>query len=210
MLKILQASLVTSAVHPRQYPPDDLPQIVFLGRSNVGKSSLINALLNRKSLARTSSAPGKTRLINFYQLQARTEAEEEFSCQLVDLPGYGYAKVSKSQRQEFLQIIEAFLVREPERKFCWQLVDIRHAPSAEDVAMGQILRQQGYRLRLVITKADKLSRGQWERQRQLICRALEVPPTATTLFSAQTKAGREELWRLMTAFCLSHTDETSQ
>jgi GTP-binding protein len=198
-MKIKQAELAVSAVKKAQYPPQDLPEIVFLGRSNVGKSSLINTLVNRRNLARTSSQPGKTRLLNFYLLQAET-AVGASSWYLVDLPGYGYAKVAKSEREKWLSMIEEFLLSRMGEKYCWQIVDIRHKPSQQDKIMYDILKNAGYRLLVVASKADKISRGQRERHLQEIATELGISKEDIVLFSAVSKEGRERLLRLAEDF----------
>lgn len=200
MIKIKYAELAKSAVQKSQYPSEPLLQIVLVGRSNVGKSSLINCLINRKRLARTSSAPGKTRLLNFYRVEGVAGENTPVAWFFVDLPGYGYAKVSKTEREQFLQMIDRFLQEDMERKYCWQLVDIRHAPSKEDVAMCDILLRAGYRLQIVATKADKISRGAREKQLTMIARELGVPRERLLPFSAETRDGRETLLELAEAF----------
>ena len=193
MLKIKQASLATSAVKPEQYPEEVLPEIVLLGRSNAGKSSLINTLINRKNLARTSSAPGKTRLLNFYRIEASSPKGEAWPFFFVDLPGYGYAKVAKTERAEWLSRIERFLLEHQDRLLCWQLVDIRHKPSVEDQAMHQALSAAGFRLHIVANKADKISKNARAKQLKLIAETLQVPVAEITVFSAISREGRDEL-----------------
>ena len=196
MLKIKNAALAASAVRRAQYPAEDLPMIALFGRSNAGKSSLINVLINRKNLARTSSAPGKTRLLNFYRVDAllETEAEErtEVSWYFVDLPGYGYAKVSKSERGSWLRMMEDFLSC-PGRKTCWQLLDIRHRPSEQDQAMHAALCERGLTPLTVANKTDKVSRNALAAGLKLISQTLEVEKSDIVSFSAITRAGREQL-----------------
>jgi GTP-binding protein len=193
MLKIKNAKIETSAVKPEQYPEDVLPEIVLLGRSNAGKSSLINALINRKNLARTSSAPGKTRLLNFYRIDAGVEDGRTLPFFFVDLPGYGYAKVAKTERAEWLSRIERFLLEHQDRLLCWQLVDIRHEPSKEDVAMNQALREAGFHIHVVANKADKISKNVRAKNLKVISQTLQVPLADLTVFSAISREGREEL-----------------
>ena len=193
MLKIKQAQLAVSAVTPEQYPAEILPEIAVLGRSNAGKSSLINTLLNRKNLARSSQSPGKTRLLNFYRVQAEDENGQELPFFFVDLPGYGYAKVSKAEREKWLIRIESLLTKHQERLLCWQLVDIRHNPSVEDIALNQTLRQAGFNLRVVANKSDKISKNARARQLKTISAALDLPPQEITVFSAVSREGCEEL-----------------
>jgi len=199
MLKIKNAVLATSAVKPDQYPTDELPQIVFLGRSNAGKSSLINTLINRKSLARTSSAPGKTRLLNFYGIDAAIVGEDALSTTVevpfyfVDLPGYGYAKVSKADRASWLNMIDRFLTTAKERKLLYQLVDIRHAPSAEDKEMSAILHDAGYNIRTIAAKADKISKSQKDKSLSVLSKDLFLPKDNFVVFSAITREGKEQV-----------------
>lgn len=193
MLKIKQAELAASAVKPEQYPTEMLPEIALLGRSNAGKSTLINVLINRKNLARTSGAPGKTRLLNFYRIRAEDESGRELPFFFVDLPGYGYAKVAKTERGEWLTRIERFLTAHQQRLLCWQLVDIRHTPSAEDIAIHLALTEAGYNLRVIANKADKISKNARAKQVKTIARALGLPPAEITVFSSISREGREAL-----------------
>ncbi len=199
-MKIINASLAASAVNKSQYPPELLKQIALFGRSNAGKSSFINTLINRKALARTSSAPGKTRLLNFYLVEAKTKDELGLSWHMVDLPGYGYAKVSKKERAAWLEIIEVFLAERPEDKFCFQLMDIRHAPSKEDFAMFDILRGEGYPLKVIAAKADKISRGARAKHLQTLGEELGISRDEIIPFSAVTREGREEALALIKDF----------
>ena len=191
-MKIRNASLAQCAVKPEQYVKDGLPQIVFLGRSNAGKSSLINCLVNRKALARTSSAPGKTRLINFYLVQGQIE-EKIRDFYLVDLPGYGYAKVSKNEREAWLDMIDRFLLDTPEKKFLFQMVDIRHEPSFEDREMNRILNEAGYPLRVIAAKIDKVSKNEKAKNAFMISSRLGVKKDDLILFSAVSKEGKDRL-----------------
>lgn len=202
-LKIRQAKLASSAVNKGQYPPEELKQIALVGRSNAGKSTLINTLINRKSLARTSSAPGKTRLLNFYEIQGLTDNEIPLTWHFVDLPGYGYAKVSKTERAKWLEIIETFLAHRPQDTFCWQLVDIRHTPSKEDLAMFDILRREGFPLQVIAAKADKISNNVKNKQLQMLGRELGLDWRQIAPFSAITKEGRQTLLEQVENFCLS-------
>lgn len=191
MLKIKNAVLATSAVKPSQYPEPVLPQIALLGRSNAGKSSLINTMLNRKALARTSAAPGKTRLLNFYRVDGSLD-EAPLSWYFVDLPGYGYAKVSKAERAAWLTMMDAYLQSSAPR-LCWQLVDIRHRPSEQDIAMHQALRANGVPLLVIANKADKISRNARAAALRQIAAALDVEKSAITVFSAVSRDGRDDL-----------------
>lgn len=185
-MNIVTAEFVVSAAGPRQYPPGNQPEIAFVGRSNVGKSSLINTLCNRRGLARTSATPGKTQLINFYHINQRFF--------LVDLPGYGYAKVSKAARRQWGDCIEAYLGERRQLALVMQLVDIRHEPTADDVMMYGWLREHNLPVCIVATKADKISRGRWPHHIKIIQEKLAlVPPDTVTVFSAVTREGRDEL-----------------
>ena len=202
-MKIKQAKYLLTAVRPDQYPQTILPAVSFCGRSNVGKSSLINALLNRRNLARTSSQPGKTRTINFFEVQSVLGAlgaeGRPADWYLVDLPGYGYAKVSKQERDSWRSMIEKYLQGWPGPNLFLQLVDIRHEPSVLDKQMWQYLQafcaDHGERAdcRLVITKADKISKGARERQLAMIAKSLAAPRQQMLTFSVPAKEGRDEL-----------------
>lgn len=186
-MKILKAEYAATAVNPRQYPTGQLPEIALSGRSNVGKSSLINKFLNRRGLARTSSSPGKTQTLNFYLVNE--------AWYFVDLPGYGYAKVSKGLKTRWGEFIEEYLTCRPQLKGIIQIIDIRHPPSKDDVGMFQWLRYRGLPYLLVLTKADKISKGQWTKQRDLILRELGAAGNTSPVvsFSAVTGHGLEEL-----------------
>lgn len=163
---IKKAELETVAVKRSQYPEDNVPEIAFAGRSNVGKSSLLNLLTNRKSLARVSGAPGKTRTINFYRIN------DEF--RIVDLPGYGYAKISKSISENWGDMMEEYFQNRQGLKKVVQLVDIRHAPSAQDVQMYEYLRHYGLDGLVVATKADKVSRNEMQKCMKTIRQTLKL------------------------------------
>lgn len=198
-IKIKDAILAQSAVYTHQYPEEQLREIVLLGRSNVGKSSLINSLIQRKNLARTSSQPGKTRLINFYRVQTSSELGEK-AFYLVDLPGYGYAKAAQTEREKWLGMIDKFLMQNPENKFCWQIVDIRHAPSVQDLQMCRILKDAGYRHLIIATKADKISKSARAKNLLVIQKDLQVGPEDIFTFSSETKEGRDELLEIAKSF----------
>ncbi|MFV0518082.1 MAG: ribosome biogenesis GTP-binding protein YihA/YsxC [Aminipila sp.] len=163
---IKKADIETVAVKPSQYPESNVPEIAFAGRSNVGKSSLLNLLTNRRKLARTSGSPGKTRTINFYRIN------DEF--RIVDLPGYGYAKISKSQSAGWGEMIETYLEGRPTLLKVVQLVDIRHAPSAQDVQMYEYLRHFGLDGLVVATKADKVSSNERQKCLSVIKKTLNL------------------------------------
>ena len=171
-------------------PETDKVEIAFAGKSNVGKSSLINALMNRKALARTSATPGKTQTINFYNVND--------VMYLVDLPGYGYAKVSEQEKANWGQLIERYLHTSKQLKAVFLLIDIRHEPSANDKMMYEWIVAQGYEPIIVATKLDKLKRSQVQKHMKMIKEGLQlIPGTVIVPFSAETKQGREEIWELI-------------
>ena len=171
-------------------PDNQLPEIAFAGKSNVGKSSLINALMNRKSYARTSATPGKTQTINFYNIN-----EEMY---LVDLPGYGYAKVSEQEKIKWGQLIERYLHGSKQLKAVFLLIDIRHAPSANDKMMYHWIVEMGFHPIIIATKLDKIKRRQIQKQIKIVKQGLELMPgTVVIPFSAETKQGRDEIWELV-------------
>ena len=181
-------------------PQNGRPEIAFAGKSNVGKSSLINALMNRKSLARTSSQPGKTQTINFYNIND--------AMYLVDLPGYGYAKVSQNEKEKWGKMIENYLNKSKQLKAVFLLIDIRHEPSANDKQMYDWISYQGYDPIIIATKLDKINRSQIQKQIKLIKNKLQVKPGTQILpFSAQSKQGREEIWALMDELILPQEAE---
>lgn len=187
---IKKSDLETVAVKPGQYPPENLKEIAFAGRSNVGKSSLLNLITGRKKLARVSGSPGKTRTINFYIIN------DEF--RIVDLPGYGYAKVSKSMSEGWGEMMERYLANRPNLVKVVQLVDIRHEPSKQDVEMYNYLRHYGLDGIVVATKADKISRNQLARQIKLIKQTLKLSAEDKVIpVSALKRTGYEELLEVM-------------
>ena len=171
-------------------PDNDKPEIAFAGKSNVGKSSLINALMNRKSLARTSSQPGKTQTINFYNIN-----DELY---YVDLPGYGYASVSKEVKAKWGKLIERYLRNSKQLQCVFLLVDIRHAPSTNDVEMYEWILANGFYPIIIATKLDKIKRSQVQKNVKIIKEKLNVEPgTIIIPFSAHTKQGRDEIWDII-------------
>lgn len=185
-MKICSATYALSGVRAEQYPIAGLPEIALVGRSNVGKSSLTNALLARKSLARTSSQPGKTQTANFYLVN------ESFF--IVDLPGYGYAKASKSDRARFSNIVGDYLESREELRLVLQVVDLRHPPTALDQEMFQYLSELDVPRLVIANKLDKLKRGEIERQHKVVLATLPgLSPEQLILFSAETKQGVSEL-----------------
>ena len=187
---IKNAELETVCGITSTVPKNVLPEFAFSGKSNVGKSSLINALMMRKSLARTSGQPGKTQTINFYKVN------NEFYC--VDLPGYGYAKVSKEIKAKWGKMIEKYLRMSKVLKMVFLLVDIRHDPGENDITMFEWVMANGFNPVVIATKADKISKSQVQRQVQNIKKVLGASKDITIIpFSAETKQGRDEIWALM-------------
>ncbi|EEU30657.1 ribosome biogenesis GTP-binding protein YsxC [Limosilactobacillus coleohominis 101-4-CHN] len=187
-MNVNHVDLTISAVHPDQYPSTDYPEIALVGRSNVGKSSLTNALINRKNFAHTSSQPGKTQTLNFYNVEDKLY--------FVDVPGYGYAKVSKKQREEFGQMIENYLTQRSQLRGVIMLVDGRHAPTADDVQMYQWLAYYELPILVVATKIDKVKPSQFTRVQKLVKDKLEFQEKQPlVLFSAMSKRGKEDVWR---------------
>ena len=184
------AEFLRSAVKESDFPHDPLPQIVFAGKSNVGKSSVINKLLNRKNFARVSAQPGKTIHINYFTIDK--------AMYLVDLPGYGYAKVSENEKKKWGKMIENYLHTSKQLKAVFLLIDIRHEPSANDKMMYEWIVYQGYDPIIVATKLDKIKRSQIQKSVKMVKEGLNVKPgTKIIPYSALTKQGRDEIWELM-------------
>lgn len=187
---IKSAELETVCGITSKLPENLFPEIAFAGKSNVGKSSLINGLLNRKSLARTSSSPGKTQTINFYNINK--------NLYFVDLPGYGYAKVSQEIRNKWGKMIERYLNTSKQLKTVFLLVDIRHVPGENDVTMYDWIVSNGYEPVIIATKLDKIKRSQKDKNIKLIKEKLQVKPgTKIIPFSSVSKQGKEEIWELI-------------
>jgi len=185
-MRIVKSELDTVAVKPSQYPPETMPEIAFAGRSNVGKSSLLNLLTNRKKLARVSGSPGKTRTINFYLVND--------AFRIVDLPGYGYAKVSKAMTENWGDMMETYFQKREGLRKVIQLVDIRHKPTAQDVQMYEYLRHYGLDGIVVCTKADKVSRNEMQKNIAVIRKTLDLSKEDKVIpVSALKKTGYEEL-----------------
>ena len=200
MMIIKQAELETVCGITSKLPENAFPEVAFAGKSNVGKSSLINGLLNRKSLARTSSQPGKTHTINFYKVNG--------DLYLVDLPGYGYAKVSNEIKAKWGRMIENYLHGSKQLKAVFLLVDIRHEPSANDKDMYQWIVAQGYEPVIIATKLDKIKRSQVQKQIKILKEGLKLlPGTQLIPFSAETKQGRDEIWDVICSFVEEPSDE---
>ena len=181
------ADILLSATNKSHYPQDDIPEVALAGRSNVGKSSFINTMLNRKNLARTSGKPGKTQLLNFFNIDDKLR--------FVDVPGYGYARVSKKEREKWGKMIEEYLTSRENLKAVVSLVDLRHEPSADDVQMYEFLKYYEISVILVATKADKIPRGKWNKHESMIKKKLDFDKTDTfIIFSSVNKTGVEEAW----------------
>lgn len=188
---VKSATFVTSAPNPAHYPPAELPEVAFAGRSNVGKSSLINVLVNRRHLVKTSSTPGRTQLINFFNVN------DSFS--LVDLPGYGFARVPKAVQRQWGPMIETYLKDRETLRAVVLILDIRRTPGVEERNFIDWLRLYHRPPILVLTKIDKLSRNRQHAQRTAIAKALQLPSAELTLFSAKTRDGRERIWQAIDA-----------
>ena len=181
------ADILLSATNKSHYPQDDIPEVALAGRSNVGKSSFINTMLNRKNLARTSGKPGKTQLLNFFNIDDKLR--------FVDVPGYGYARVSKKEREKWGKMIEEYLTSRENLRAVVSLVDLRHEPSADDVQMYEFLKYYEIPVILVATKADKIPRGKWNKHESMIKKKLDFDKTDTfIIFSSVNKTGVEEGW----------------
>lgn len=198
-MNVTKAEMIITAGLSSQFPVHDMPEIAFAGKSNVGKSSLLNAMLNRKALARTSSQPGKTQTINFYNVQD--------TYMFVDLPGYGYAKVSEKEKIQWGKLIERYLHSSKQLKAVFLLIDIRHDPSANDKMMYEWIVSQGYNPIIIATKLDKLKRSQVAKHVKMIKQGLDlVPGTQIIPFSSVSKQGREEIWELVEKNFLNETE----
>ncbi|WP_193743671.1 ribosome biogenesis GTP-binding protein YihA/YsxC [Streptococcus orisasini] len=187
ILNTHNASILLSAANKSHYPQDELPEIALSGRSNVGKSSFINTLLGRKNLARTSSKPGKTQLLNFYNIDDKLR--------FVDVPGYGYAKVSKAERAKWGKMIEDYLTSRDNLRAVVSLVDFRHDPSADDVQMYEFLKYYDIPVILVATKADKVPRGKWNKHEAAIKKKLNFDKfDQFIIFSSVDRTGLDASW----------------
>lgn len=196
---VKRADFITSMKEYGEYATKGCPEVAFAGKSNVGKSSMINKLANRNKLARTSATPGKTRLINVYQFNQEIN--------IVDLPGYGFAKVSKAEKLSWGKMMQDYFALTEDLCHVFHLVDIRHEPSAEDREMNLFLRQAGIPFTVVATKADKISRGARLKHIAPICRALAVQPWEILPFSSEDGTGRQELLDMIEKVCCEHEDD---
>lgn len=191
-MHILSAQFVTSAVRPAQYPAPEFPEVAFAGRSNVGKSSLINTLVHRKRLVKTSSTPGRTQLINFFLVNG--------CLSLVDLPGYGYAKVPAAVKKKWGPMIETYLSARPGLAAVVLLMDIRRSPKEEEFRLFDWLAHYRIPVVPVLTKADKLSKTKQKQQLQATARTLDIPEQELILFSAKSRLGKEALWQRLARY----------
>jgi len=187
-MKVNNAEIVISAVKPEQYPEGNLPEFALAGRSNVGKSSFINKMLNRKALARISSKPGKTQTLNFYII--------EDSLYFVDVPGYGYAKVSKKERAAWGKMIETYITNRKQLKAVILIVDLRHPPTADDRMMYDFLKHYQLPCIIIATKADKIPKGKWQKHLKVTKETLEFDPNdEIIIFSSETGEGKDAAWQ---------------
>jgi GTP-binding protein len=186
-MKIRSSEITMSAVNKSQYPDEGIPEIALVGRSNVGKSSTVNTLLNRRNFARISQTPGKTRTINFYLIN------NEFF--FTDLPGYGYAKIAKSEKDKWGTIMERYLEDREELCAIFLLVDIRHEPTNDDVMMYEWIKHFGYNCVVIATKSDKISRGQYQKHISIIRKKLQLDADEKVIpISSLKKTGVEDVW----------------
>ena len=191
-MKITSVDLKISAVRRSQYPTDNKPEFLMVGRSNVGKSSFINTMINRKNYARTSATPGKTQTINFYNINN--------AIYFVDLPGYGYAKVSQETKKKWGKMIENYLLKSKKLRIIFLLIDIRHEPSQNDIDMFEWILHYGFNPIIVATKSDKLKRSQLQKHISVIRKTLNcIEGTPIIPFSSLNKSGREEVWEYIEA-----------
>ena len=189
-MKVTSAEFIKSAVWPPQYPPAVLPEIAFVGRSNVGKSSLINTLVGRKNLAKTSNTPGRTQLINFFTINEKIS--------FVDLPGYGFAKVPQSVKKDWGEMMEAYLKERPSLCLVVFILDIRRDPNADDLSLRDWLEHYRIPYLYILTKSDKLSNNQAMVRRKAIEKTLQVSSEKKPiLFSAKTQKGKTDIWQFL-------------
>ncbi|MFK8792960.1 ribosome biogenesis GTP-binding protein YihA/YsxC [Planococcus plakortidis] len=187
-MNVNNVELVISAVRPEQYPEGELPEFALAGRSNVGKSSFINKMIGRKSMARISSKPGKTQTLNFYKIE-----EDLF---FVDVPGYGYAKVSKSEREAWGKMIETYITGREQLRAVVQIVDLRHPPSADDRMMYDFMKHYGIPCIIIATKADKIPKGKWDKHKKVVRETLDMDKgDPLIVFSSETGLGKDAAWQ---------------
>jgi GTP-binding protein len=189
-MKVVSSDIVISAVKPEQYPETTLPEFALAGRSNVGKSSFINKMLNRRGLARISSKPGKTQTLNFYLINEILH--------FVDVPGYGYAKVSKSEREAWGRMIETYFTTRDQLRAVVLIVDLRHPPTEDDRMMYEFLKHYEIPCVIVATKADKIPKGKWQKHLKVTKETLDIDPNDhVVLFSSETGLGKDQAWAIL-------------
>ena len=188
-MKVLDVKLTISAVRQSQFPEDNKNEFLLVGRSNVGKSSFINAIISRKNFARTSAKPGKTQTLNFYLIN-------EFFY-LVDAPGYGFAKVNKQLKDKFGLIMESYLESRGNLKMVFMLIDFRHKPTDDDILMYNYLKHYNIPVTIVCTKVDKISKNNHQKQINIISKTLDIPEKELLLFSSVTKMGKQEIHNIL-------------
>lgn len=190
IMDVNNVELIISAVRPEQYPETDLPEYALAGRSNVGKSSFINTMIRRKSMARISQKPGKTQTLNFYKIE-----EALF---FVDVPGYGFAKVSKTEREKWGVMIETYITSREQLRGVIQIVDLRHKPTEDDRMMYEFLKYYDIPVIVIATKADKIPRSKWQKNAKIVRETLDFDPyDKFVLFSSETKMGKDEAWQFI-------------
>ena len=198
--RVQEVDLETVCGITSKLPVNGLPEFAFAGKSNVGKSSLINAFMNRRAFARTSAQPGKTQTINFYNI--------DHQLYFVDLPGYGYAKVSRETKVKWGKLIENYLKKSRQLRLVFLLVDIRHEPSADDKDMYEWIVYQGFEPVIIATKLDKINRSQQQKQLKILREGLQLRPgTQIIAFSAETKQGRAQIWQCIDELCAKEVRE---
>lgn len=189
-MKVTSSDIVISAVKPEQYPSNQLPEFALAGRSNVGKSSFINKLINRKNLARTSSKPGKTQTLNFYIINE--------ALHFVDVPGYGYAKAPKTERVAWAKMIETYFTSRDQLRAAFLVVDLRHPPTKDDISMYEFLKHHELPVIVVATKADKIPKGKWQKHMKVTRQTLGLKQEdELMIFSSETGEGKDQVWGLL-------------
>ncbi|MGR3765238.1 ribosome biogenesis GTP-binding protein YihA/YsxC [Rossellomorea sp. NS-SX7] len=192
-MKVNQVELVISAVRPEQYPEGDLPEFALAGRSNVGKSSFINKMISRNSMARISSKPGKTQTLNFYKI--------EETLYYVDVPGYGYAKVSKKEREAWGKMIETYITSRDQLRAVILIVDLRHPPTSDDVMMYDFLKHYGIPCIIIATKADKIPKSKWQKHLKVTKETFDLEQgDELIMFSSETGLGKDKAWDAIKSF----------
>ncbi|WP_423799244.1 ribosome biogenesis GTP-binding protein YihA/YsxC [Neobacillus sp. SAB-20_R2A] len=192
-MKVTSSDIVISAVKPEQYPDTDLPEFALAGRSNVGKSSFINKMLNRKGLARISSKPGKTQTLNFYLINEILH--------FVDVPGYGYAKVSKTERAAWGRMIETYFTTREQLRAAVLIVDLRHPPTEDDVMMYDFLKHYEIPCIVIATKADKIPKGKWQKHAKVTRETLDLDENdQIVIFSSETGEGKDKAWSILESY----------